>query len=135
MSEIELKELDLEDEGLKEVMGKQFIDATVPLSEMPEPVQVNANTTGTAKAAHRPTNDPTKVFQDCTEWEPVKEHNWMDGLKECAKWALIFGGLNMLIFYWQMAGLMAESIAVPSMWVCCALAGYGVGRNVWRWSK
>jgi hypothetical protein len=30
MSEFELKEMDLEDEGLKEVMGSSFIDATAP---------------------------------------------------------------------------------------------------------
>ena len=132
MSEIELKELDLEDEGLKEVMGKQFIDATVPLSEMPEPVQANANTTGTAKAAHSPTNAPTKVFQDCTEWQPVKERNWLDDLKDCAKSTVIFGGLNCLIWYWEIAGLMDESIALPCMLVCAALAGFGVGKAVAR---
>ena len=66
------------------------------------------------------------------EWHPVKPYTFMDSLMGCVKWAVIFGGLNMLIFNWQLNGLMAESIAVPSMWVCCALAGYGVGVNLWR---
>jgi hypothetical protein len=54
----------------------------------------------------------------------------MDSLKGCAKSVMLFGGLSVLVFYWQQAGLMAESIAVPSMCVCTALAGLGVGKNI-----
>lgn len=64
------------------------------------------------------------------QWEPVKERNWMDDLKDCGKWVIGFGGLSFLLFYWEMAGLMAESIAVPSMCLCTALAGWGVGKTV-----
>lgn len=64
------------------------------------------------------------------QWEPVKERNWMDNLKDCSKWVIGFGGLSFLLFYWEMAGLMAESIAVPSMCLCTALAGWGVGKTV-----
>lgn len=132
MSEIERKEMDLEDEGLKEVMGSSFIDATVPLPEMPEPKQANACTTCTNKTAHKPTNDPTKAFEDCTEWHPIKQRTWMDDLKDCTKTALIFGGLNMLIFYWQQAGLMDESIALPCMIACAVLFGLGFGKVMGR---
>jgi hypothetical protein len=70
------------------------------------------------------------------EWEPTPhDPTQMEKLKACAKWVLSFGGLNLLIFYWQMAGLMAESIAVPCMWICCALVGYGVRMNIWRGRK
>lgn len=135
MSEFELKEMDLEDEGLKEVMGSSFIDATAPLSEMPDTFHANPNTTSTNKTAQKPASDPTKVFRDCTEWEPVKSRNWMDDLKECAKTAAIFGGLNVLIFYWQQAGLMAESIALPCMIACAALFGLGFGKVIGRGCK
>lgn len=64
------------------------------------------------------------------QWEPVKERNWMDNLRDCGKWVIGFGGLSFLLFYWEMAGLMAESIAVPSMCLCTALAGWGVGKTV-----
>lgn len=61
---------------------------------------------------------------------PVKERTWMDNLKNCVQWVIGFGGLSFLLFYWEQAGLMAESIAVPSMCLCTALAGWGLGKNV-----
>lgn len=66
-----------------------------------------------------------------SEYAPVAktEPSLRDRLIGCVKWAFTFGGLNTLIFYWQLAGLMDESIAVPCMWVCCFLAGFGVGKN------
>lgn len=124
-----MPDFEREDLELKAIMGDKFVDETTPISEAkPTPAKPK-------KAAQKPAQKPTEEYSTDAEWHPVKPHSWMDGLKSCAKWALTFGGLNMLIFYWQQAGLMAESIAVPCMWVCCALAGYGVGLNVWRWSK
>lgn len=109
------------------MMGDKFIDMTeanIEVKEVkPEKVEVKKKT--------------SKVVEKTpdAEWHPTKERSWFDSLKECAKWAVIFGGLNCLIFYWKMAGLIDESIAIPCMWVCCALAGYGVGLNVWRGAK
>lgn len=130
-----MSDFEREDIELASVMGSKFIDATIPMAEMPKEKKTSANTTPAKKAAQKPVQKPTEENSTDAEWHPVKPHSWMDGLKSCAKWALTFGGLNMLIFYWQQAGLMAESIAVPCMWVCCALAGFGVGLNVWRWDK
>ena len=117
-----MTDFEREDLELQKVMGKKFIDATEPMTEAkPKKVEVNQKT--------------SKKVETHEEWHPVKPHTWKDSLKECVKWAVTFGGLNSLIFYWQIAGLMDESIAVPCMWVCCALAGYGVGLNVWRGAK
>lgn len=66
------------------------------------------------------------------KWEPVKENTWMDGLRDCAKWVIGFGGLTFLLFYWNEAGLMAESIAIPSMLFTACLTGLGVGKVVKR---
>jgi hypothetical protein len=66
-------------------------------------------------------------------WEPAKpEPNWVDKLKDCAKWTAGFGGLCLLLFYWQQTGQMEASAAVPSMCVCTALAGFGCGKNAMR---
>ena len=81
------------------------------------------------KTAQRDPHKPTHNYNG-KSWEPVKEPNWMDNLKGCAKWAIGFGGLSFLLFYWEQAGLMAESVAVPCMCLCTALAGWGVGKNV-----
>lgn len=120
----DINDLDLTDAGLKAIMGDRFHDATEPVkaaSKMETPT-----TTHTSKAEQKPKEKP----MDAT-WEPVRpEPNWMDNLKACAKSVLLFGGLSLLIFYWQQLGLMAESISVPSMCVCTALAGWGAGRNI-----
>ena len=114
-----MTDFEREDMELAEMLGDRFIDETVPISEA-KPVKVEKT---------------PKPETDDAEWHPTKKHTWMDSLKGCVKWTMTFGGLNMLIFYWQLNGLMDEAIAIPSMWVCCVLAGYGVGLNVWRGRK
>ena len=112
-----MTDFEREDKELQAIMGEKFQDMS----------EAKQNPTKPKKAAEKTTQKPTEG-----ETHPVKPRNFMDSLMECVKWAVIFGGLNMLIFNWQLNGLMAESIAVPCMWVCCALAGYGVGVNLWR---
>ena len=103
----DINNLDPNDEGLKQIFGDRFHDATT------EP---------------KPTRKPVDA-----QWEPAKpDPNWLDNLKACVKHAVIFGGLSFLVFYWQQAGLMDSSVAVPTMCVCTALAGLGVGRHVHR---
>lgn len=107
--ENDINNLDPNDEGLKQIFGDRFHDAT---KEEPRPV----------------TQKPVDA-----SWEPVKpDPNWLDNLKICVKHAVIFGGLSLLVFYWQQAGLMDSSVAVPTMCVCTGLAGLGVGFNVHR---
>lgn len=136
-----MTDFEREDIELQAMMGDKFIDATAPMEEAAQAPEAareacqSANTTPATKAAQKTTQKPTEGKNRETAWHPAKPHNWMLGLASCAKWAVTFGGLNALIFYWQQAGLMAESIAVPCMWVCCALVGYGIGLNVWRWRK
>jgi hypothetical protein len=80
--------------------------------------------TESTTAAHKVEKDKD------AQYEPVKPvPNQMDKVKACAKSVLLFGGLSFLIFYWKEAGLMAESIAVPAIAVCTALAGFGAGKS------
>lgn len=118
MSNYEINNLDPDDIGLQEVMGKRFQDATR------EPMVESFSTESTN------TTQPKKKAQQSVkdQWEPTKQRNWMDDLKDCMKSSLIFGGLNMLIWYWQISGLMDESIALPCMLVCAALFGIGLGK-------
>lgn len=98
--------------------------------------KVSANTTATAKAAQNPARKPVKESCMDAEYQPVKSsYNWLDNLKDCVKWAALFGGLCMLFFYWQQTGQMASSAAVPSMCVCCGLAGLGVGMSAVRGNR
>ena len=125
MDNNEINNLDPDDIGLKQIMGNRFHDATKPMTE---PFSTKSNNT---TQAEKKTQKPTDKAVDAS-WVPVKEPNWMDNLKSCVKSVVLFGGLSFLIFYWQQAGLMASSIAVPSMCICTALAGFGAGRTVRR---
>ena len=129
MNANEINNLDPEDIGLKQVMGNRFHDATKP---MVEPFETKTTSTTHAKKTARKAKDTPVDAQ----WEPAKpEPNWMDNRKSCAKSVLLFGCLSFLIFYWKETGLMAESIAVPSIAVCTALAGFGAGRSVRRGTR
>lgn len=120
----DINELDVTDAGLKGIFGSRFHDETEPVTA--EKKKVSTDTTTTAKAAQKPTRKPVGNLWECPKPDP----NWMDKLRECVKWAGCFGGLSLLVFYWQQEGLMAASIAVPTMCVCTALAGWGIGKNV-----
>lgn len=127
MSELEkeVNNLDPDDIGLKGIFGDRFQDGTTQKPQTVKESPRASNPVNAGNVAQKPTGKATEAL-----WEPVKpEPDFMDNLKECAKWVLMFGGLNCLIFYWQQADLMASSIAVPSMCVCAALAGWGLGKN------
>lgn len=105
-----MSDYEREDLELQNMMGEKFEDMS--------------------KAKYEPKAEekmPTKKAKDA-EWHPVKERNWMDDLTDCAKSTLIFGGLSLLVWYWEISGLMDMSVALPSMIACAALAGIGIGK-------
>jgi hypothetical protein len=118
-----MSDYEREDMELAEMMGDKFIDETVPLAEMPEKEQVVTEMPKTKKTAEKSVD---------AQWEPVKKRTFMDDLTDCMKSTLLFGGLNLLIWYWEISGLMDESVALPSMLVCAALAGLGIGKVLGR---
>lgn len=102
-------------------------------------ITLGKTTAAVSKKESSNTTERKKVAQNCmcntkdAQWEPAKpDPNWLDKLKECAKWTAVFGGLCLLLFYWQQTGQMESSAAVPSMCVCTALAGFGCGKNAMR---
>lgn len=122
----DINELDVNDIGLKQIMGERFQDIGDAKPTEPEhPKDYCYNHASAVKVAK--TSKPMDA-----SWEPAERtRNWMDSLKACAKSTVIFGGLNLLIFYWQVKGLMAYSVALPCMLTCAFLAGFGIGR-AWR---
>jgi hypothetical protein len=115
----DINELDVTDAGLKGIFGDRFHDETEPVKA--ETKKVSTDIPKMEKKVQKPAD---------ALWEPVKpESNWMDKLKSCTLWAGGFGALTMLFFSWQQAGLMDETVALPTMLACVALAGYGVGKN------
>lgn len=125
----DINNLDSEDIGLKQIFGDRFHDETVESSVAARKIQESSNISREVKAAEKPAQKPRKAYEDA-KWEPAKpEANWMDKLKGCVAWSGSFAALSLLVFYWEQAGLMAESIAVPCIAICTALAGWGVGKT------
>lgn len=110
---------DLLDEGLQGVMGKDRC----------QNVWDEKGATVAKKETVAKVGASKKEKAMDARWEPVKEETWQDKLKGCAKWAIGFGGLSLLLFYWNLEGLMASSVAVPSMCVCTMMAGFGIGKT------
>lgn len=124
--------LDEQDLGLKGIFGDRFHDESAESGAQQIKKQKTTYTSAPTKAEQKGAHKRTEECKDA-EWEPAPhEPTQMEILKASAKSVLLFGGLNLLIFYWQQAGLMASSIAVPCMCICAALAGLGVGKNAAR---
>lgn len=108
----------------------KFTDATATAQKPVETAKktVSKEPVKEKKMAKKPVNEPMDV-----EYEPVK--TWYDPKTvNLVKWAVIFIGLEYLVFYWMQTGQMQESAAVPSMIVCALLAGISVGKN-WKWGR
>ena len=126
----DINNFDSEDIGLKMIFGDKFHDATEQPKAAAKDHPVNP-----AKKVKAPAIEP-KIEPSDSQWIPPKaEPNMFDRLKACAKWAICCGGLNVLFFYWQQTGQMLPSAAVPSMCVCFAIAGYGIGKNFGKMVK
>lgn len=122
----EIKRDELFDEELCGMV--KFTDATTRPSQpfKPKKNPDNKERVKEKKTAQKPTDKPMDA-----EYETVK--TWYDEKTvNMVKWAVLFIGLEYLMFYWQQTGQMQESAAMPSMIVCALLAGISVGKN-WKW--
>ena len=108
----------------------KFTDATTTAQKPvgTEKKKVNKEPVKEKKTAQKPTSKPMDA-----EYEQVK--TWYDPKTvNLVKWAVIFIGLEYLVFYWMQTGQMQSTAAMPSMIVCALLAGISVGKN-WNWKR
>ena len=108
---------DLLDDGLQAVMGKDRCRN----DWHPEPKKK-----APAKKAGKEPAKTDAVPVDAA-WEAMSAGASAAKLKACAKWAMLFGSISALLFYWQQAGLLDPKAAVPSLIVCALGAGLSVG--------
>ena len=118
----DINELDEQDVGLKGIFGNRFHDATSGAERSKKEY-----TSEPVKTEQSGTHKRTKQARDA-EWEPVEEVTFLTRLEQCVKKVAVFAVLNLLIFYWQQKGLMAESVALPCMIVCAVLFGWGAAK-------
>lgn len=109
---------DLLDEGLQAVMG-------------PDRCQNNWQPKPKKIPEKKPVEKNPIEEKSVTRWQPPKpDPNELDRLKAAAKWSALFGGLCLLIFYWQQTGLMDPAAAMPCMLTCMLLTGVNIGKNL-----
>lgn len=126
LEERKVNDYDPEDIGLKGIFGDRWHDETQEAAKAPEPKKQSTKHPGPGETGAKADSGPVVA-----QWEPARPApGVMDKLIDCAKHTTLFGGLSFLCFYWEQAGLMAESIAVPCMCVCTALLGLSVGKLI-----
>lgn len=108
------------DEDLKEVMGDRYDDGETP-AEMPAMER---------PAAQKPA--PRKFDPVDAQYVPFHktERGLLERLRGCAAWGCVCGGISMLLWWFQVNGLMAIEASYPCILVCALLAGFGVGKNI-----
>lgn len=107
---------DAKDEGLKAVMGSKFHDLSQEDSK--SVMQKESK----YQKVQQPRNEPVDA-----SWVKLNVVSPMARLKVCAKWAMLFGSISALLFYWQQAGLLDSKAAIPSLIICALGAGLTVG--------
>ena len=119
----DINNLDPNDEGLSGIFGDRWHDETKPAVAVSK--KETTTTPKTVKPAEKHISKPVEA-----QWEPAPhEPTNLEKLKACAKEALLYGGLSLLLFYFQQSGQMAMSASMPCIITCVALAGFGVGKN------
>jgi hypothetical protein len=124
----DINHLDPNDEGLSEIFGDRWHDETKNAQHKPTAYE--------AKQAYNTAPKEEKTAQKVTlkprdaEWEPAPHApTQVEKLKECAKSALLFGGLSLLFFWFQQTEQMAMGASMCCIIACVALGAFGVGKN------
>ena len=115
-----LNNMDLFDEDLKEIMGDRYDDGETP-TEMP--------VMECKKAAPQPIPQKREAVDAQYVPFPKKERNFMDRLKSCTAWSGICGAISMLMWWFEVNGLMAMEAAYPCILGCAIIGAFGVGIN------
>ena len=115
----EVKNMDLFDEDLKEIMGDRYDDGETP-TEMP--------VMECKKAAPRPVPQKCEPVANYVPY-PKAERGLMDRLKSCATWGCTCGAISMLMWWFEVNGLMAMEAAYPCILGCAIIGAFGVGMN------
>ena len=116
----EAKNMDLFDEGLKEIMGDRYDDGETP-TEMPV-MECKAKEVQNVHQKREPVDAQYVPY-------PKKERDFMDRLRSCATWSGICGAISMLMWWFEVNGLMAMEAAYPCILACGIIGAFGVGMN------
>ena len=112
--------MDMFDEELKEVMGDRYGGGETP-TEMPVMEH---------KAAPQPAPQKREPVDAKNVPYPKAERGFMERLRSCATWGGVCGGISMLMWWFEVNGLMAMEASYPCILGCAIIGAFGVGLNI-----
>ena len=118
MTESEIRKYDPEDVELKALMGDKFRDKSHETHSDP----VTADFSDMPDVSGKEICDAGRYLES--------NPSYFRMLTACAKAVFVFGGMALLVSYWQNADLMDASVAVPTMCAFTGVMGFGIGKVV-----
>lgn len=121
------------DQELQGVMGDIILtDAPkqMPVMEVKSQHNTNAEVNTEVNTANVEVNTKTcvkRVAEDCNDCPFTKKRSLFDRLWDMTKWLGICGGICMLMWWFEMNGLMATEAARPFTFACGGIGFFGAG--------
>lgn len=110
------------DEDLKSMLGGMYQDDTEPA---PQQIPVLEQKVEARKASAKVAE---KSVEPVVEFAPSKNRDWVDKAIDALKWLIVCGSISMLMWWFEVNGLMAMEAAYPCI---LASAMIGTGGVVW----
>lgn len=109
------------DKELHGVMGSMILDGNTPKQMPVLEKQVQAPKSADKAAP--------KAAESADDFTPVKKRDWVDKAIDMLKWLICCGSISMLLWWFEVNGLMAMEAAYPCI---LASAMIGTGGVVWN---
>lgn len=126
--------MDVFDEDLIGMVN--FTDETVPQQMPVMEVKSKSNTNAevntevnTANAEVKTEKRVKRIAEDCSDCPFTKNRSLFDRLWDMTKWLGICGGISMLMWWFEMNGLMATEAARPFTFACGCIGCFGGGMS------
>ena len=109
-----------------------FTDETAPQQMPVMEVKSKSNTNAevnTANAEVKTEKRVKRIAEDCSDCPFTKKRSLFDRLWDMTKWLGICGGISMLMWWFEMNGLMATEAARPFTFACGCIGCFGGGMS------
>lgn len=123
------------DEDLKSMLGGMYQDDTepapqqMPVMEVKSQRKTNEEVNTEVKAEVNTEKRVKRISEDCSDCPFTKKRNLFDRLWDMTKWLGICGGICMLLWWFEMNGLMATEAVRPCTFACGCIGFFGAGLN------
>ena len=104
----------------------------MPVMEVKSKRNINAEVNtevNTANAEVKTEKRVKRIAEDCSDCPFTKKRSLFDRLWDMTKWLGICGGISMLMWWFEMNGLMATEAARPFTFACGCIGCFGGGMS------